>query len=833
MAVHVVQGRDPWWSSLAVNVLGGLFNDWQQREKNKKEAVYLGELAKMYNDMQNGQNDAVPTQTPTPAQDTGQGLLNMNMPVPDGYNDNGWANAFHKNESPLLQFDLGTAGLAPTTPTTTSAPATNAPINAWANALSNSGNALAQFDANTAGLVSPTVQTNPTATAQPAQAQSRGIPTPMDFYRAALELAGTKRFRMLSPDRVQAMLTPYMKINEEARQEQMRNNLADDYMNATDGAGRIKTVTGGALRGIVPESMANTVFNQNKPTVSTVDTGGQILFNNIDPMTGMPINTWAVDRTLTPQQQLDNQFRMLQHEAQVAQQKAQMDYNYANLRQQGDLERQRMNMESNSVTGQIYTGNDGHQYVLRKNAPPIKLSEVPGLTPAQTKILETHENNLRRIATEKERLQIYKGQLINKGIPSDDPEMIGINKRLQEIETQEKNIKGDISNILQSVSTGQQGQTGQPTANNDTKLVGSDMDIGANMLGIENPTITTHFNAPRKKKDGISYGHAGVDYAMPKDHPIRMADVGTTMRVTKVANEPSGYGNYVEAQGELTGADGNKHTISIRWAHMGNGTVNVTKGQEIRFGDLIGKVGNTGNSRGKNGGYHLHLETRIDGKLVDPTNFTRLIAPYIAYSKTNNPNTFTGVTPPPKATVIGRQNETTVAYRNPRTGNSMSQSEVEEFERRADNGELKYARNKEELREYWRKNGYIPTGSYNANNTQGQGQPANGNIAPKPRNIDRDVTPDMASIQLMPPPLLGVANDPHYINVPATNTSTNFATSTPQQPTANSSITDPENEAQSKKALAALNALDVQYNTWDDIYHNRYPFPSMSNFGRV
>lgn len=812
MATIVREGRDPWWAPLAVNVLGGLFNNWQQRERNKKENAAAAEAIKQIYARPETQND---TLTPAPVQDTGQGLLNTD----------GWAGVFHKNENPLAQFDLGTAGLAPTI--ADNAP-TALPINAWANALGNSG--------NTTGIVPPTAQTPATATALPAQGNR--IPTTLDIYNVMWPLLGSKRFGMVNPDRMQSIFAPYLKANEEARQEQMRQDAADRYMNAGNDTDKLNQLYASTILGITPQALLTSGqerYKYDNPYLQQYaqNTGATTRYGTFDPRRGTFSQAGEFENELTPQQQLDHQFRMLQHEAQQAQLREQMNYNREGRDWEQGYKDKQLAFEQNQVTGTPFTGNDGYQYIMTRNGKPIKITDVSGLTPAQTKILETHENNLRRIATEKERLQIYKGQLINKGIPSDDPEMIGINKRLQEIETQEKGIKGDISNILQSVSTGQQGQTGQPTANNDTKLVGLGMDIGANMLGIETPTITTHFNAPRKKKDGTSYGHAGVDYAMPKDHPIRMADVGTTMRVTKVANEPSGYGNYVEAQGELTGADGNKHTISIRWAHMGNGTVNVTKGQEIRFGDLIGKIGNTGNSRGKNGGYHLHLETRIDGKLVDPTKFTRLIAPYIAYSKTNNPNTFTGVTPPPKATVIGRQNETTVAYRNPRTGNSMSQSEVEEFERRADNGELKYARNKEELHEYWRKNGYIPTGSYNANNTQGQGQPANGNIAPKPRNIDRDVTPDMASIQLMPPPLLGVANDPHYINVPATNTSTNFATSTPQQPTANSSITDPENEAQSKEALAALNALDVQYNTWDDIYHNRYPFPSMSNFGRV
>lgn len=454
MAVHTIQGRDPWWSSLAVNVLGGLFNDWQQREHNKKEAAYLGEIAKMYNDMQNGQNDTAPAPTTAPVQDTGQGLLNMNMAVPEGYNNNGWANAFHKTESPLLQFDLGTAGIAPAL-AGNAAPAV--PTNAWANALGNSGNSLAEFDANTAGLV-PLTATAPVQQAQAQGATRAPIVTPMDFYRAALELAGTKRFRMLNPDRVQAMLTPYMKLNEEARQEQLRNNLADDYMNATDGAGRIRTVTGGALRGIVPESMANTVFNQNKPIQFTVDAGGQIHFYNTDPMTGIPTNVGTVNRTLSPQEIAANALSWATFNEGQRQFDKTMGYNYANLQQQGALENRRLDIESNSAIGQVFTGNDGHQYIMRKDGRPIKVTDVPGLTDWQKETLKNNENILKSIRDERNRLRILKGQQINRGLETTDTDEL-----LKELDRRERAILQQNDKIINSRNNSQQNKTEQAT----------------------------------------------------------------------------------------------------------------------------------------------------------------------------------------------------------------------------------------------------------------------------------------------------------------------------------------------------------------------------------
>ena len=43
----------------------------------------------------------------------------------------------------------------------------------------------------------------------------------------------------------------------------------------------------------------------------------------------------------------------------------------------------------------------------------------------------------------------------------------------------------------------------------------------------------------------------------------------------------------------------------------------VKKGQKVKRGDVIGKVGNTGTSTGP----HLHYEVIRNNKKIDPTNF--------------------------------------------------------------------------------------------------------------------------------------------------------------------------------------------------------------------
>jgi murein DD-endopeptidase MepM/ murein hydrolase activator NlpD len=47
--------------------------------------------------------------------------------------------------------------------------------------------------------------------------------------------------------------------------------------------------------------------------------------------------------------------------------------------------------------------------------------------------------------------------------------------------------------------------------------------------------------------------------------------------------------------------------------------IDVTVGQVIKIGQVVGRLGSTGRSTGP----HLHYETRIDGEAVDPQKFLR------------------------------------------------------------------------------------------------------------------------------------------------------------------------------------------------------------------
>lgn len=75
----------------------------------------------------------------------------------------------------------------------------------------------------------------------------------------------------------------------------------------------------------------------------------------------------------------------------------------------------------------------------------------------------------------------------------------------------------------------------------------------------------------------------------------------------KGATGSASYGNYVKID------HGNGYTTL--YAHLEK--VNVIVGQKVAKGQVIGTMGNTGNSYGM----HLHFEVRLDNKHIDPTPY--------------------------------------------------------------------------------------------------------------------------------------------------------------------------------------------------------------------
>ncbi len=105
---------------------------------------------------------------------------------------------------------------------------------------------------------------------------------------------------------------------------------------------------------------------------------------------------------------------------------------------------------------------------------------------------------------------------------------------------------------------------------------------------------------------GKVQNHDGIDIADIPGTPVRATAEGTV----SLAQFAGGAGLMVEIQ--------HSYGFSTRYLHLS--VIQVERGQTIKRGQIIGRVGNTGLSVGP----HLHYEVRVNGRPIDPVNYISL-----------------------------------------------------------------------------------------------------------------------------------------------------------------------------------------------------------------
>lgn len=98
--------------------------------------------------------------------------------------------------------------------------------------------------------------------------------------------------------------------------------------------------------------------------------------------------------------------------------------------------------------------------------------------------------------------------------------------------------------------------------------------------------------------------HWGMDFTAPRGTPVYASGDG---EVSRADNNSSGYGKHIRVE--------HGYGYMTLYAHLSK--YNVTKGQKVKRGDLIGFVGSTGRSEAP----HLHYEVWKDGNRINPINF--------------------------------------------------------------------------------------------------------------------------------------------------------------------------------------------------------------------
>ena len=127
------------------------------------------------------------------------------------------------------------------------------------------------------------------------------------------------------------------------------------------------------------------------------------------------------------------------------------------------------------------------------------------------------------------------------------------------------------------------------------------VNLGISLINPVSGIITSRFGS----NDSVrSHSHSGIDIAAPYGTPIKASASGT---VTYSGNANDGYGLYVIIS----------HGNGVQTVYAHCSQLLVSAGQTVSQGEVIAKVGSTGNSTGN----HLHLEVRKNGVTYNPQNY--------------------------------------------------------------------------------------------------------------------------------------------------------------------------------------------------------------------
>ncbi|MEI9403724.1 peptidoglycan DD-metalloendopeptidase family protein [Mesorhizobium argentiipisi] len=129
----------------------------------------------------------------------------------------------------------------------------------------------------------------------------------------------------------------------------------------------------------------------------------------------------------------------------------------------------------------------------------------------------------------------------------------------------------------------------------------------ASKLPLANPApghaVTSPFGVRTDPILGSAALHTGMDFRAPVGMPAKVTAAGVVTR----AGWAGGYGRMVEVD--------HGNGFATRYGHLSE--IDVSVGQKLAAGDVIGKTGSSGRSTGP----HLHYEVRHDGEAVDPLRF--------------------------------------------------------------------------------------------------------------------------------------------------------------------------------------------------------------------
>lgn len=208
---------------------------------------------------------------------------------------------------------------------------------------------------------------------------------------------------------------------------------------------------------------------------------------------------------------------------------------------------------------------DNNFYRVMMQADPISDAQrYAGLDPSEPDIIMNSLNDAALVANVSRKMSVLEQSIYTQ---------IGSFEQLRELAFQRKDRLAHVPSI-------------QPVADKDLRHMAS--GYGRRV----DPVYGT-----------VRY-HEGMDFSAPVGTPVYATGDGV---VKSAGRSMSGYGNLIELD--------HGFNYTTRFAHLSE--ILVTPGQQVKRGDLIGKVGNTGKSTGP----HLHYEVRLKGVPQNPVNY--------------------------------------------------------------------------------------------------------------------------------------------------------------------------------------------------------------------
>ncbi len=119
---------------------------------------------------------------------------------------------------------------------------------------------------------------------------------------------------------------------------------------------------------------------------------------------------------------------------------------------------------------------------------------------------------------------------------------------------------------------------------------------------LDGARLSSNFGMRKHPISGYNKMHKGVDFAAPKGTPIYAGGNG----IIEYIGNNGGYGKYIRIR--------HNNDYKTAYAHLSGFKKNLSKGTRVNQGEVIGYVGNTGNSTGP----HLHYEIIFQNKQINP-----------------------------------------------------------------------------------------------------------------------------------------------------------------------------------------------------------------------